>query len=346
MNELRHWIDVIRDDGPEDLLIWRHPSEDFNTHSTLLVMPGEEAIFVNGGNIEQVFSSGTYKLNTQNYPFISRIRNFFSNGESAFNCVVYYVRTATTKEIKWGTMSPIQYFDETYQELRIKGYGSYKVAVDNAGLLLTKLIGANAEYCDVNELNQYFANHFHQHISDAISIAMDSLKQALGKPIFALTSGHRSEIAEIVKAKLAPIIADYGLSMKQFVVAHLKVEAADAEMEKVIRQRMAMDVMRGATVNPAWQAQQQVDILKNVSNNPSSGGIAAAGMGFGMGLNAVEVMNGMMNGSTRTFNQTPSSVTAPDDLVEKLKRIKSMFDMGLISQSDFEQKKQDLLNTL
>ena len=53
----KHWADVIKNTGPGELLIWRQPEEDFNTNSTLIVMPGEEAIFIKGGNIEEVFGN-------------------------------------------------------------------------------------------------------------------------------------------------------------------------------------------------------------------------------------------------------------------------------------------------
>lgn len=51
----KHWADVIKNTGPGELLIWRQPEEDFNTNSTLIVMPGEEAIFIKGGTVEQTF---------------------------------------------------------------------------------------------------------------------------------------------------------------------------------------------------------------------------------------------------------------------------------------------------
>ena len=69
----KHFIDVIKNSGDNSFLIWRQPEEDFNTNSKLIVMPGETAIFVKGGNIEQTFDEGTYELNTNNYPFISRL---------------------------------------------------------------------------------------------------------------------------------------------------------------------------------------------------------------------------------------------------------------------------------
>jgi len=58
----KHWADVIKNSGPGELLIWRQPEEDFNTNSTVVVMPGEEAIFIKGGVIEQVFENGSYRL--------------------------------------------------------------------------------------------------------------------------------------------------------------------------------------------------------------------------------------------------------------------------------------------
>ena len=97
----KHWTDVIKNTGEGDLLLWRQPEEDFNTNSTLIVMPGEEAVFIKNGNVEQIFESGTYKLSTENYPFISRLKNVFSGGVSTFNCVVYFIRKAHTEEIKW-----------------------------------------------------------------------------------------------------------------------------------------------------------------------------------------------------------------------------------------------------
>lgn len=65
----KHWVDVLKNTGPENFMIWRQPEEDFNNNSTLIVMPGEAAIFVNEGRIEEVFYSGTYRLSTENYPF-------------------------------------------------------------------------------------------------------------------------------------------------------------------------------------------------------------------------------------------------------------------------------------
>jgi DNA-binding XRE family transcriptional regulator len=36
----KHWFEVIKNISGGDCLVWRHPVEDFNTSSTLVVMPG------------------------------------------------------------------------------------------------------------------------------------------------------------------------------------------------------------------------------------------------------------------------------------------------------------------
>src|SRR3989339_731363 len=143
----KHWTDVIKNSGSGELLIWRQPEEDFNTHSTVIVMPGEEAIFIKGGVIEQVFENGTHKLSTENYPFISRLRNVFSGGISTFNCVVYFVRKAHSMEILWGTASPIQVRDPVMMIMTsVRARGAYKVNIDNGAKFLTKLLGNNVTY--------------------------------------------------------------------------------------------------------------------------------------------------------------------------------------------------------
>lgn len=153
----KHWTDVIKNSGAPNMLIWRQPEEDFNTNSTLVVMPGEEAIFVNGGIIEQVFDNGTYKLNTDNYPFISRLKNMFSGGVSTFNCVVYFVRKTHSMEILWGTSSPIQVRDKLLGiSTKIRARGAYKIQVSNPSQFLTKLVGNTAAYVEQQEILDKF----------------------------------------------------------------------------------------------------------------------------------------------------------------------------------------------
>lgn len=334
----KHWVDIIKNSGDGDLLIWRQPEEDFNTNSTLIVMPGEEAIFVKGGVIEQTFTNGTYKLETQNYPFISRLRNAFSGGVSTFNCVVYFVKTTHSQEIDWGTMSPIQYFDDTFGNLNVKSYGAFKVHINNPSKFLTKLIGNNVDFETQQGLKKYFANEFQMHIVNSLSQTLDNLK-ASGKVIFE-TVRNTVEIASAIEPHIAEIISAYGLSLDAFSVASCKAVSDDPEIQKMITDRARMNYL-----GQNWAAQQQVDILKNMSNNPGAGGIAAMGAGMGMGFASGGVFGNMAQ-QTMQGQTIANPTTVANPTMEKLKQLKEMLDMGLISQADFDAKKSEILSQM
>jgi membrane protease subunit (stomatin/prohibitin family) len=337
----KHWVDVIKNSGDGKLLIWRQPEEDFNTNSTLIVMPGEQAIFINAGNIEQVFTSGTYKLSTENYPFISRLRNVFSGGISTFNSVVYFVREADSHEIEWGTMQPIRYGDPMLGPVNIKAGGAYKIQINNPQKFLTKLIGNNVDFETQNGLNKYFSNEFTMHISNSINKTLQVLQSQNYKEVYHYV-GNLIEFAQSVETQLQDILDDYGIRLKAFSISRCKDEYEDPEIQKMITDKKRMQYLGGA-----WVAQQQVDIMKNISQNDSAaGGLAAAGAGLGMGLNMGGMMGGMMQNtfSPNPLQQQPSPTTNP--IMEKLKQLKDMFDMGLISQEDFDKKKQELLSQM
>lgn len=332
----KHWVDVIKNTGDGNLLIWRQPEEDFNTNSTLIVMPGEQAIFINQGNIEQVFSSGTYKLSTENYPFISRLRNVFSGGVSTFNSVVYFVRDAVSKEIEWGTMQPIRYGDPMLGPVNIKAGGAYKIQISNPQKFLTKLIGNNIDFETQNGLNQYFANEFAMHIADSINKTLQTLQAQNYKEVFHYV-GNLLDFAKSVEPQIQLIMDDYGLRLKAFSISRCKDEYEDPEVQKMITDKKRMQYLGGG-----WAAQQQVDIMKNVSTNEGAGGIAAVGAGLGVGLGMSGAF-GEMAQQVVSQNQQSSSANT---VVEKLKKLKEVFELGLISQAEFDVKKQELLSQI
>lgn len=336
----KHWVDVIKNSGDGNLLIWRQPEEDFNTNSTLIVMPGEQAIFINQGNIEQVFTSGTYKLSTENYPFISRLRNVFSGGISTFNSVVYFVREADSKEIEWGTMQPIRYGDPMLGPVNIKAGGAYKIQIANPQKFLTKLIGNNIDFETQLGLNQYFANEFSMHIADAINRTLQELQSQNYKEVFHYV-GNLVNFSKSVEPQIQSILDDYGLRIKAFSISRCKDEYEDPEVEKMITDKKRMQYLGGG-----WAAQQQVDIMKNISTNEGSGGIAAAGAGLGMGLNMGSIFGNMTQQSMGQNPMQNQPSPADNPIMGKLKQLKELLDMGLISQADFDQKKDEILKQL
>ena len=283
----KHWTDVIKNSGPGELLIWRQPEEDFNTNSTLVVMPGEEAIFIKNGVVEQTFDNGTYKLTTENYPFISRLRNAFSGGISTFNCVVYFVRKAHSMEMRWGTDTPIQVRDPIMMiATSLQARGAYKVQVDNGVKFLTKLLGNNVPFAMQEELDKYFYSEFLQHIKASIAkYVKNSQQEILG------ICSEQDVLAENVKPILQEILDDYGMKLMAFSIMGLDIPENDpnrAKLEDAFASKGVLNIL-----GDDWARLQSSEILRDLANNPGAGGAAAAGAGLGMGMAAGGVFGSM-----------------------------------------------------
>lgn len=375
----KHWADVIKNTGPGELLIWRQPEEDFNTNSTLIVMPGEEAIFIKGGNIEEVFGNGTYKLSTENYPFISRLRNAFTGGISTFNCVVYFVRKADSQEIRWGTETPIQVRDKVWgirTDARVRG--AYKVRIENPAKLLEKLIGNNVPYQFQEELNKYFESEFQGKIKSAISKFLNGLEQELIG-----IDAYMDELSEQIEPYIDEVVQDYGLKCVRFSLAGLDIDTSkydaldESQITAINTRRIAGGVALGQKdtqdiLGEGWGRQQAANILGDLARNPGAGGVGAMGAGMGMGVAAGSVFGNMANQMFSPMNQqtpqqpvppsqpTPSGRFAPkgsgaaqpstqnpaEDPMETLAKLKKMLDAGLIEQAEYDAKKAEVLSRM
>ena len=352
----KHWTDVIKNSGPGELLIWRQPEEDFNTNSTLIVMPGEEAVFIKDGKIEQVFKNGTYKLSTKNYPFISRLINAFSGGISTFNCVVYFVRKADSKEIRWGTETPIQVRDKVWgvrTEARVRG--AYKVRIENPVQFLEKLIGNNILFQLQEELDEFFASEFQGKIKTTVSKFLNSLEQEL----IGIDS-YIDELSEKIMPSIDKIVSDYGLRCVKFSLAGLdvdttKYDAIDAsQINLIARKRDYQGDKSGLDIlGNDWEKVQVFGSFKDLANNPASGGVAAAGAGIGLGVGAANIFDSltqqMSASAIDTVNQensVPVSNQSREDSLNSLKSLKKMLDEELISQEDYNTKKAEILSRM
>jgi membrane protease subunit (stomatin/prohibitin family) len=367
----KHWTDVIKNSGSGELLIWRQPEEDFNTNSTLIVMPGEEAIFIKSGTIEQVFDNGTYKLSSENYPFISRLRNAFSGGISTFNCVVYFVRKADSQELRWGTDSPIQVRDKVYgirTEARVRAV--YKVRIDNPVKFLEKLLGNNIPYQTQGELYKYFDGEFQGKIKSTVSKFLNSLQQELIG-----IDAYMDELSEQITPYIDDMLSDYGLKCVNFTLAGLDIDTTkydvidESQIAAVSKMKLAQgDKAVMGVLGDDWGKQQAANILGTLAANPGAGGIAATGAGLGMGMAAGGVFGNMANQMFTPMSTTQQPVQQPiqqpsgrfeqkqadsaapapaaSDPVEVLGKLKKLLDAGLIEQSEYDAKKAEILSNL
>lgn len=298
----KHWAEVIENVGFGGDMISLHPDEDFNTNSTLIVHPGEQAIFEKNGQIQQMFEEGRYQLTTENYPFISRLRNAFTGGVSTFNCRVYFIRTATSMEMKWGT-GEIQVRDKKLRVAsKVFARGAYRVHVGDGGKFLFKLIGNNITSFGPEEIQDYFRHEFLETIKTELATTLVNLEgEILG------IQARQKELADKISPAISEIMEDYGVKLDKFSISAIEVDLDDevrknyeAKLGNASADSEVMDIL-----GDKWAAQQQVDIMKTMASNQGAGSIGA---GLGMGMAAMGSFFGM---GQQTMGQQVGQPTPP-----------------------------------
>ena len=101
-------INVIKFEGPADELAWKwgtgsgNRGNEIRLGSQLIVNPSQEAIFIKGGKVLDIFGPGTYSLHTDNLPLLAGIVDMAFGGNSPFEAEVYFVNKAVAMGTKWG----------------------------------------------------------------------------------------------------------------------------------------------------------------------------------------------------------------------------------------------------
>ena len=97
---MAHIADVIKYEGDNSTFVWKHPCEDFNLGSQLIVHESQEAVFMLNGQALDLFGPGRYTLETQNIPLIGKALKSATGGISPFHCEVYFINKTVQMALK------------------------------------------------------------------------------------------------------------------------------------------------------------------------------------------------------------------------------------------------------
>ena len=373
-----------RNPGPRtnSVLIWKHPNEEFNTKTQLIVGPAQEAIFVKGGQILKRFIPGTYTLDTKNYPFIRSIVSLTTGGVSPFQCSVYYINKAYSMGIDWGTDSPIRITDPVYMiPVDIRSYGDLSIQVEDGQMLLEKLVGVTDSFSQ-EEIQQYFTNMMATQIRSLISGYMiQNQLTPLG------IDAHLAEMSEGAAERVRAIFEPYGMNVIHFSIASISytgLEDIEAQLAKETRTNIEFQNQINRTrINTEVEAEKTVKMgqatatanqmlgfsakeravadmglklagnygpnLMNVGNvvTPVVGLQGAPGFGGGVSVEpsakgTAEIAKALLNN-----NSLPNeSADKAGSFKERVDNLKYMQEAGIITEEEFADAKAKLLSEL
>ena len=228
--------EIIKYEGDNSTFIWKHPSEDFNNLTQLIVHESQEAIFFLNGQALDLFGPGRYTLETQNIPKIGEFLNRATGGETPFHCEVYFINKTVQMALKWGTDSKVRYIDpESGLPLELGASGSMNLMVDDSRKLLVKLVGTMqgiAWDADTLGFTKSLQSCFCPLISMAVKSNLTAAIKARSFDIFEIDE-HLSELSDVLHEKIRPGFEEYGLTIPQFYLTTVVLPEDDPNFRRL-----------------------------------------------------------------------------------------------------------------
>ena len=377
--------EVIKYEGDNSTFIWKHPSEDFNSMTQLIVHESQEAIFFMNGQALDMFGAGRYTLETQNIPKIGKILNRATGDQTPFHCEVYFINKTEQMSIKWGTDSKVQYIDPQYGfPLAIGASGEMSLRAEDSRKLLVKLVGTE-NYLGQQKLVSFFRAFLMTRVKTYIAQVI----KANAINIFEIDE-NLTAFSENIHKLLIPDFADYGISLERFFVTNIVKPDGDRQYEKfkelhfrqyadiaeaklrqqtdiIYAQTEAQKVVIDSQAQATKRAQEGYtytqergfDVAEKVAQNEAVGQFTNMGVGLGTmagGGGAVGgvvggAVNNAMNAAAQPAQPVQPAATAQptDDMAAfkaKVEKLTVMKEAGVITEEEFNQIKAKLLSDI
>ncbi len=333
----KQFIDIIAwTEDSDGTLAWRYPMADMEIQNgaSLTVRESQMAVFVNEGQVADVFGPGTHKLTTQTLPVLTYLKNWDKLFESPFKSDVYFFSTRQQVDQKWGTPQPITVRDKDFGAVRLRAFGNYSFRVADPKLFHTEISGTRERY-EVSDLDGQLRGLVLQNISNAIASS--------GIAFLDLASNQLS-FAQALTTQLAPEFARIGLKLEGMTVQNVSLPE---ELQKVMDQKIGMGMV-GGDMGKFMQYQTAQAIPKFAEGAAAGGGgIAgdAMGLGAGVALGQVLAQNLASGLQGNASSAQPAGVKA-DEVMATLEKLGDLKAKGILTQEEFDAKKAELLKKL
>lgn len=324
---------IIKYEGDNATFIWKHPCEDFNTTTQLIVHESQEAVFFMNGQILDRFEAGRYTLQTQNIPLIGKFYNKVFGDKTPFHCEVYFINKTEQMAVKWGTDSKVEYIDPIYKfPIQLGASGEMNLRVEDACKLLVKIVGTEhnlSQASVVQKFRAFLMTKFKTYIANYIKT------NAIN--IFEIDE-HLKQMSDDLQEMLIPDFSEYGVSLVHFFITtivkpesneqyakfkelHYRqyTEVAEAELKQkttIINaeteaQKKIIDSKAEATKREqegyTYQQERGFDVAEKVASNEAVGEMSNLGIGLGVmgavGGTVSGVVTNSMNGALEQVNE-------------------------------------------
>lgn len=332
-NKLKNeFIDIVEwiEDGNKQEMAHRFEryQNEIKNGAQLTVRESQVAVFINEGQIADIFTPGMYTLNTQNLPILATLKGWKYGFNSPFKAEVYFISTKQFTDLKWGTPNPIMLRDPEFGPIRLRAFGNYAIQVNDAAKFVKGIVGTDGSFT-TDKISEQLKN-----------IAITRFCDAIGEskiPVLDMAANY-NEVSKFCEEKIGIDFAEYGILLTKFLISNISLpENVEAALDKRSNMSIIGDMNK-------FMQYQSGEAMTAAANNPNGGG-AAAGMGMGMGFGmANQMMNAMQQAQQAPQQQTQaqapqSGAAVPPPIPQAVSYYVAIngqqngpFDMATISQ--------------
>jgi membrane protease subunit (stomatin/prohibitin family) len=271
--DIIEWLDDSR-----DTMVYRFPryQNEIKMGAQLVVRESQTAVFVNEGQVADVFTPGTYTLETKNLPVLSTLKGWKYGFNSPFKAEVYFVSIRQFTDFKWGTQNPIMLRDADFGMVRVRAFGAFAARVTDAGAFLRELVGTDPLF-KTEEVAEYLRQMIVGRLAGALASAQVAVLDL---------AAHQERIAASLAGTLTEECAPIGIAISKFIIENVSLPP---EVEQAMDKRTQMGVLGDLN---AYTQFQTANAIEDAANNPGGPGDALGiGLGVGLGQQAAAALN-------------------------------------------------------
>ncbi len=228
---------VIKFEGKQEDIIWKHHIQDFNSGTQLIVHESQEAIFFRDGKALDLFGPGRYTLETQQIPLLENLYGTLTDPDGTFHSEIYFINLTTLMAIKWGTDSKVRLFDpHSGLPIELGAGGEFNIRVTNARKLLLKTVGTTGGLLQDQLLgSDKEKGLFRSMIITQVKTYLAQTIKDLNISILEIDA-HLLELSNELRTRINVFLENYGLEIPEFFVSRIVTPDDDPNFRKLKQQ--------------------------------------------------------------------------------------------------------------
>ncbi len=281
--------------------------------SMIHVYPNQFMMLVDGGRVvDYTAEEGYYKVDNSAMPslfngeFGDALKETFNRirfgGQTPLKQVVYFINLQEIKGIRFGTRTPINYFDNFYNaELFLRAHGTYSIKVTEPLKFYSEVIPKNEDHVDIDVINE-------QYLSEFLSALQSSINQMSsdGTRISYVSSKSR-ELGQYMSTTLdAEWNQMRGMEIQAVGIASISY---DEESQKLINMRNQGAMLGDPSVREGYVQGSVARGMEAAGSNAN--GSLAGFMGMGVGMNAGGGLMGALSAANMQQMQMNQAMGQP-----------------------------------